>query len=142
MIKRFDAFMMRFIREHPHRWRAIVCTGYTALLAWYLWDVVHRNPWWGVDLAVAIFLVVIWAKMAHMWGTHDRADEVERLVLDATADQTVAHYAWQWTYVAPVHRQVEILRWMQTHDMAAVHIDDMPPAVRDLAQVVTVLRDQ
>lgn len=47
---------------------------------------------------------------------------------------------WLWAYRTATWQQNEIIAWMHTHQLSAVHPDDMPPAVRDLAKFLALLR--
>lgn len=139
-MRKLDAFMVKFIKEHPRRWQLGCSVTYGLLTAWYLWDVVHQNRWWGIDYGCAIFMSGVWGLMAFTWGRHDRCDEIARLVVEALDAPEEEHIAWYWAYKSAAWQQREIIKWMHTHQLSAVHPDDMPPAMRDLANFLVLLR--
>lgn len=141
-MRKLDAVMIKFVREHPQAWRRVLSGTYGLLTAWYLWDVVHQNRWWGIDFGCAVFMSAVWGLMAYTWGRHDRCDEIARLVVEALGDPDpyVESYAWCWAYRTPAWQQREIITWMRTHQLLAVHPDDMPLAMRDFAKFLVLLR--
>lgn len=139
-VKKVDAVLTRLLQEHPLKYRRGLGVIYAVLIVWNLWDVVHRDILWGVNLFSAIVCAGFWAVLAWVWRRQDQCTEVARLVVEDQGDPGLKNFIWLWAYGRASWERREIISWLSEHRLSSRHPDDMSGSVRGLTQILAALR--